>query len=180
MGRLLLRGLLLGVTFGALFGCQGVQPTPGTPVTLDSSAEASPAATSENGEELDVRLEAVDESRPEASLQTRNPFRFGQPSSAVPMVLEPAAPSLPTAAPVGGNPAASPLQPRIQLRMIGLIEASESAGRIAVLTDGTTVFHGRAGDIVEGQYRLLGIEPTSVEFESIVDSRRQVIRLSSR
>ena len=63
--------------------------------------------------------------------------------------------------------------------MIGLVEA-ETAGLIAVLTDGTAVFYGRAGDIVEGQYRVLSVEPTSVELESLSDGRRQLIRLSSR
>ncbi len=173
-----LRGLLLGVTCTGLIGCQGVQPGPSAPATLDSSANSAPAASSGSEETLDVRLEAVGESRPEASLQTRNPFRFGSPSPGGLTELEPAPLAgltpVPLAAPPGGLPA---LQPRV--RMIGLVEA-ETAGLIAVLTDGTAVFHGRAGDIVEGQYRVLSVEPTSVELESLSDGRRQLIRLSSR
>ena len=174
-----LHGLLLGVTCTALIGCQAVQPAPSSPATLDSSASSAPSASSAREETLDVRLEAVGESRPEASLQTRNPFRFGSPSPGGLTELEPGPQSVPTpvplAAPAGGLPA---VQPRV--RMIGLVEAPETVGLIAVLTDGTAVFHGRAGDIVEGQYRVVSVEPTSVELESLSDGRRQLIRLSSR
>ena len=180
MRRSHLRGLLLGVTCCTLFACQGVQPVPNTPVRLDSNADIASSATFENGERLDVLLEAVDEPRPEVWLHTRNPFRFGQASSAMPFVVEPAAPGLSATEPAAGTPIVRGKQPLVQLQMIGLIEASDSAGRIAVLTDGTHVFHGRPGDIVEGQYRLLDVQPTSVEFESLTSDHRQVIDLSPR
>ncbi len=174
-----LRALLLGVTCGALIGCQGVQPAPSSPANLDSSADST-SATSGNEEALDVRLEAVDESRPEASLQTRNPFRFGSPTSGAFTDLEPAVSTNPTPVPLAAAPGATPFQPRVRIRMIGLVEAAETVGLIAVLTDGNAVFHGRAGDIVEGRYRLESVEPTSVELVSLSDGSRQRIRLSPR
>ena len=62
--------------------------------------------------------------------------------------------------------------------MIGLVEATESATRIAILTDGDVVIHGREGEIIEGRYRILSVGPMSVEIESLQDGDRQVLRLA--
>jgi hypothetical protein len=68
--------------------------------------------------------------------------------------------------------------PPIPLRFIGLVDAPGQTARLAVLSDGRNVFHGREGDIIDGRYRIVRIGVESIEM-SYVDGRgRQTIRLS--
>jgi hypothetical protein len=69
--------------------------------------------------------------------------------------------------------------PPIPLRFIGLVDApGAQSPRLAVLSDGRNVFHGREGDIIDGRYRIVRIGVESIEM-SYVDGRgRQTIRLS--
>lgn len=131
---------------------------------------------------VDLRLELLDQERPDLGEPERNPFRFrprpaprpagraGGPSPAVA-----AAPAPVTAPPVPSGP------PPIPLRFIGLVEAPGQAGRVAILSDGRgNVFQGREGDILEGRYRVGRVSPDSLEL-SYADGRgRQVIRLSGQ
>lgn len=133
--------------------------------------------TAEGETELEVRLEALERSRPPVSLQSRNPFRFGGSTSSTPSVRDLAPPARGDEPPPT-SPSVATRVPPVRLRMIGLVDASVVAGRIAVLTDGDVVFHGREGEIVEGRYRILSVGPMSVEIESVNDGRRQVLRLS--
>ena len=164
----------------ALGACQDVQPTDRNQAAVPPGGmDPDPAADTQGEGELNVRLEAVGQPRPVAAVRTRNPFRFGQASrdsemdrGAVPRVPggdTPGPPSLPTA----------PAPPRSQIRMIGLVEGADTIGRVAVLTDRGQVFHGRAGDVVEGRYRVVVIGPDSVQLESVLDGRRQVLRLAA-
>ena len=167
----------LGFTMLTLFGCQGVQPSGGAPVTLAENVQ-NPGVVPGRQESADLglRLDKVRRSRPATLVQPRNPFRFGQtspePSSAAqrPVVSDP---------PPEASPALETVSPS-RLRLIGLVSASESAERIAVLTDGENVFHGRKGDIGEGRYRLLSVNETSVEIEFVRDGNRRLLRLAVR
>ena len=163
----------------ALGACQDVQPTAGNQAAVPSGSMNPDAAADTQGEgELNVRLEAVGQPRPVASVRTRDPFRFGQASRdsemdrGVPLVpgwgsSEP--PSSPT----------TPVAPRSEIRMIGLVEGADTIGRVAVLTDRGQVFHGRAGDVVEGRYRVVVIGPDSVQLESVHDGQRHILRLAA-
>ena len=71
-----------------------------------------------------------------------------------------------------------PQRPVARLEFVGLVDAPSSAGLIAVLTDGDVVFHGREGETVEGQYRIVSIGPTSVEIERLSASEREVLHLA--
>ena len=51
------------------------------------------------------------------------------------------------------------------LVLIGVIEAPASAGRVAVLTDGDAVYHGRVGDMLGEYARIVSITPPSIELE---------------
>ena len=158
-------------------GCQDVQPGSTLDAPIEQTGMSPGSPTDRGGEtELEVRLEAIDRARPPVALQPRNPFRFGGSSSMTPSVRD-LAPSPPAGEP---PPPFSSVDvgPRVQLRMIGLVDAPETAGRIAVLTDGDVVLHGREGEIVEGRYRILSIGPVSVEIEWVRDGRRQVLRLA--
>lgn len=64
------------------------------------------------------------------------------------------------------------------MRFIGLLEATEHAEKIAVLTDGRGIYHGREGDIIEGRYRILKIGVESVDVAYLDGRGRQTIRLS--
>jgi len=157
-----------------LVGCQDVQPGS----TLDAAlAQTDMSGAEETDTEsemtLELHLEALQQSRPDVLLQARNPFGFG--SSAVenrewevaPLPVSPDPP-----------PMSLPIVPQVRLRMIGLVEATLAAARIAVLTDGDVVLHGQVGDVVDGRYRIIDMTSTSVEIESISDGSRQVLRLA--
>ena len=165
--------LCLTVLIGA--GCHDVQPGSTLDAPIEQTGMSPSAETDTEGEtELQLRLEAVDRSRPEVSLQPRDPFRFGGSTSITPAGRD-------LAPPPSTDELLFPsvtVTPGVQLRMIGLVDASETAGRIAVLTDGDVVFHGREGEIVEGRHRILSVGPMSVEIESVHDGRRQVLRLA--
>ena len=66
-----------------------------------------------------------------------------------------------------------------RLRYIGLVDASVSIGKIAVLSDGEVVFHGRQGDVLDGRFRILSIGLDQLEVESLVDGDRQALFLNS-
>ena len=155
-----MNGLLGAVIFLllALGACQDVQPTAGNQAAAPSAAPSGrmnpDAAADTQGEgELNVRLEAVGQPRPVASVRTRDPFRFGQAvrdsemDRGVPVVPG-WGPAEPLSSPT------TPVPPRSEIRMIGLVEGEDTIGRVAVLTDRGQVFHGRAGDVVEGSWAL--------------------------
>lgn len=176
VGRLGAIGLLLV----AIGGCQDAQPREeASGQAAQTGMDAGSAAdTSEDGV-LEVRLGAIGGSRPTASMRPRDPFAFGQGSrgagagpggvSRVPVIE----------APSTGPIAVAPVRPRVRIQMIGLVEGAETTGRIAVLTDGDHVFHGRAGEIVEGRYRVIMVGPDSVQLESVHDGQIQTLRLAA-
>jgi len=157
--------------------CQDVQPdsTLDTPIEQTGMGPGAPA-NREGEPELEVRLEAIDRARPAVSLQPRNPFRFGGSSSIMPSVLDLSPP--PSAGELSSAFPSVDVGSSVRLRIIGLVDAPGTAGRIAVLTDGDVVLHGREGEIVEGRYLILSIGLVSVEIEWVHDGRRQVLRLS--
>jgi hypothetical protein len=63
------------------------------------------------------------------------------------------------------------------LKFIGIVEA-EAVGRVAALSDGRNVFHGRPGDIIEGRYRIVRIGTESIVLEYVDTGVQQTIRLS--
>jgi hypothetical protein len=124
----------------------------------------------------DVRLDALDAERPRPESRERNPFRF-----------KPSAPPPPPAVPPGvirpgvdaaPPPSGPPPPPPIGLKFIGIVEALGQAQKIAVLSDGRNVFHGREGDIIEGRYRILRIGAESLEIAYADGRGRQTIRLT--
>ncbi len=133
-----------------------------------------------------IRLKALAEARPEPLAGGRNLFQFGsapaRPTGApggggglAPPAPPGLRPGLPT--PGGARPAAAPAPP-IPLKFIGIVDAPGRTGRIAVLSDGRGVFHGREGDIIEGRYRILHIGVESIEMAYLDGTGRQMIRLT--
>jgi hypothetical protein len=126
----------------------------------------------------DVRLDALRTTTSEAPKVTRNPFRFYQPPPPpAPKVERPPEPAF-VAPPVPTGP---PPPPPITLRFIGLIEAPQRSGRVALLSDGRGgLMNGREGDIIEGRYRVLRVGTDSIDLAYTDGRGRQTIRLSGQ
>jgi hypothetical protein len=143
----------------------------GEPAPSRQSGElSSEAAALVTGLQID-RLEAAGSVGP---IVRRNLFRFdeGGPTGAPRPAASPRAPATP--APGLGFPAAdAPLA----FALIGIVETPSGAARVAVLSDGRGVYHGTAGDIIEGQFRIVRVDTESVEMARLDDGVRRVIRL---
>ena len=126
---------------------------------------------------LDLRLDALLGGAPEPGGRARNPFRF---TRAAPRPL------MPAAGVSGGNPAITPggvdgwrlAAAADAVRFLGVLEAPESVGRVAVVTDGAGVYHGRVGDVVGGRYRIVAIDRTAMMLERVEDGERMTLERS--
>ena len=75
------------------------------------------------------------------------------------------------------GPPRPPPPPPIPYRFIGVLTGVPGQGRIAVLTDGRSVVHGRVNDIIEGRYRIVQvIGEESLQIEHYDGRGRQTIR----
>ena len=169
--------LAVAVAVGGAAGCRGPLAEP--PDRIDSAGmRGGPPADTVQESDLDVRLDVLAGRRPARVVSGRNPFRFGS------VALEPS----PSASATGPGAEASPetpletpraaaAEPAARLRFIGIVDAPESAGLIAVLADGSDVFQGRVGDTVDGRYRIAGIARDTVEIERLISGGREVLRL---
>jgi hypothetical protein len=59
-----------------------------------------------------------------------------------------------------------------------MVESAPGAAKIAILSDGRNVVHGREGDIIEGRYRILRIGAESIEMAYVDGRGRQTLRLT--
>jgi hypothetical protein len=164
--------LLLVLAASASASVAQTRATP--PRTGRGAARPAPPVT-------DVKLDVL-KSRPTAlPAAARNPFRFNEAPvrvAASPRVRAPEPPPLPPG-PVG--PPLPPPLPPIQLRFIGLIEAPQRAGRVALLSDGKGgLMNGREGDVIEGRYRVLRVGADSLDLAYADGRGRQTIRLSGQ
>jgi hypothetical protein len=133
------------------------------------------AQTAIDPNELKVRLEALEASRPMPGEEERNPFRFKPkppppppPSEARPA---PGGPELPS----GPPPPPAPLP--INLKFMGIV-VRQDGRQVAQLSDcrGGT-FQVLEGGIVDGRYRLVKIGFESIVIEYLDGKGRQTIRL---
>lgn len=176
------RQLLLGAIAGvlALVLYRAWPATSSGPVP-SSNRQGTLAKTAQNGAAVpatpDVHLEALASERPKPEPSERNLFRFRTksppPPPSAPRVAQPVAPAAPA---VASGP---PPPPPITLKFIGIVEATEHAQKIAILSDGRNVpFYGREGDIIEGRYRILKIGVESIDIAYVDGRGRQTIRLT--
>lgn len=143
-------------------------------------AQARPAATGAT-QPVQVGLDRLKAERPAPANAGRNPFRFGTAPAPPPA----AGPSSPATAPGGMGPVVAmptgplppPPPPPIPFKFIGLLTPAPG-DKVAVLSDGRTVVHGRAGDVIEGRYRLLSVADEAVQMEYLDGRGRRTIRLS--
>jgi hypothetical protein len=154
----------------------------GAPAQPDAGPATAPQATPVDPSALDVRLDRLTAERKEPEETGRDPFSLRPP---------PPPPAPPPPPPVNrpnavtgtpgeadpGEPPPPPPPPPITLKFIGVV-TRETKVKIAVLSDGRFVFHGREGDIIEGRYRVVRIGEESVQMEYVDGRGRQTIRLS--
>lgn len=184
------RPLLLGalaaavVLFVAWWSLSGPPAPAAQPAARPRTPAAAPGQETVKPEELaalDVRLEALAGSRPEAGGGGRNPFRFYTPPSPPAPPAQAVRPA-PAAPPVEGPaaPAGPPAPPPITLKYIGLMEGVPGQGKVAAFSDCRTTMHGREGEIIAGQYRLVRIGVESVVVEYVDGRGRTTIRMSGQ
>ena len=127
----------------------------------------------------EVHLEALEQERPKPSEVERDLFRFKPRASPVPPPAPPTTARPPVPIAPSGPPPPPPVPP-IALKFIGVLEAPDSARRVAVLSDARGVYHGLEGDIIEGRYRILKIGTESIDLAYADGRGRQTIRLSGQ
>jgi hypothetical protein len=142
---------------------------------------ARPQTAAPESEDMKVRLDELKRSRPAAEGgSNRNPFRFYTPPPPPPPAPGPAAKPAPAAAEGPPVPAGPPPPPPIPLKYIGLIEGVPGQGKVAAFSDCRTTMHGREGEIIGGQYRLVRIGVESVVLEYLDGRGRTTIRMSGQ
>ena len=168
----------------AVAGCQtpaSPPARPGQPAGPIGPATGAPGP----GSVQPLRLDEVVPAHPRPVETGRNPFRFGSRLPVTPPgpgPITPPGPGLgdpdPESLAGGPSPDTLTLSEGVQLRFIGIVEAPDSVGTVAVLSDGRSVYHGRQDDIIEGRYRIVRIGVESIEIEVLDGGRRRTLRLS--
>jgi len=152
----------------------GSAPMPAHAPAASAATQATPAGT--NHPFAGVNLDALQGERPEPEASTRNPFRF-KPAPPPPPPQPTAWTKVPTPETVASGPPPPPPLPRIALKYIGdMADPRKPGGRIAILSDGRSVYHGREGEVVEGRYQILKIGVESVDLAYLDGRGRQTIR----
>ena len=174
-----IRLMLAVLAAAASGGCFDASTAPAGNRPAAAEAPRGAAAATVEDARLELRLDALAAPRPQRRVGERNPFQFAgrgaadaAAAGAAPAAGQPHAPgAVPDrpAAPAGGGETPSPL------RFIALADAPRSAGLIAVLSDGDTVFHGRVGDTIDGRYRIMSIGTDSAEIALLETGERQVL-----
>ncbi len=131
-----------------------------------------------------VRLEALEASRPGLAEGSRNPFRFRPPPApprpTPPPIAPPGAGAGSAAGPGRGGLPAGAGAPPIALKFIGIVDAPTQGGKVAVLSDGRSVFQGHEGDAIDGRFQIVRIGVESVEMSYLDGRGRQTIRLTGQ
>jgi hypothetical protein len=154
-------------------------PAAGNPVASTPAAQPR-GAKGQLGPVEDVKLAKLEQQWPAPGDSRRNPFTMA-PTPPPPSAPSAAAskPDAPAAPPVPPGPPPPPPIPPITLKFIGVI-SSDSAGKIAGLSDGKFVYRGREGQTIEGRYRIVKIGEESIQIEYLNGTGRQTIRLSGK
>ena len=174
--------VLLGVLVAAFlamkfFGSAGPSQPASTPRRPPQAAlTAATPATAGRGPQnavvdpasLDVRLESLAEPRPVEGGAERNPFRFRPPPPPPPPPTPPKPTGPPPPAPEVGPPPPPP-PPPITVKFIGVID-KEDGTKLAIFTDcsaGRRQSVAREGGTIDGRYRLVKLQTTSVIVEHL-------------
>ena len=174
--QLALLGALLAVLAGTLvYRSSGDAAPGGSPAAPAARAAASPVrAVPVTG----IRLDLLSARGGDIGAVQRNPFRF-QARPAPPPRVVPA--PVAVAPPAPAVPTGPPPPPPIPLKFIGVLDAPERVGRLAILSDSRGgVFYGKEGDTIEGRYRVMKVSTETAELAYLDGRGRQTIRLSGQ
>jgi len=166
--------VLLGVAVAGFFATRTWSGSTVTPAPSSNQAKSQKKDDARiDPEELKVRLEALEASRPEEGGSDRNPFRF-QPKAAPappPSAFKP--PPVETAP--AGPPPPPPIPP-IPLKYMGSVEKPGGV-KLAALSDcRAATFAAAEGEIVDGRYRVVKIGIESLMIEYVDGKGRQTLR----
>lgn len=136
--------------------------------------------------ELDVKIEALKQPAQEQTEVERNPFRF-QPK-APPPAPPPVAPPQNAFKPGPPGPPPPPAgPPRISLtiKFIGIVETgTDKIGAFSYFDEASrtckATFPGRAGEVLEGRYRVVSIGVESAVLEYVNGTGRETIPLNGQ
>jgi hypothetical protein len=121
-----------------------------------------------------IRLDALAKPRPTPVTRGRDPFRFrGRVETP-----QTSSPSDVAGAPTEVAPPVPEGPPPIPLRFIGVVRMAQGNQLIAVLSDGTGIYRGGEGDIIEGRYKIVRVGLDSVELAYLDGRGQQVLRPS--
>ena len=169
--------LLLAALVMALNGEPGQTGAAPPPRAADGGTASGDAPVEE------VKLDALQRTRPDLEGIQRNLFRFQpRPASPSPPSASPAAPAEPVP-PVANRsgPPAPPPPPPIPVKFIGLVDTPSLTGQVVFFSDGRgNVFSAQEGDIIEGRYKVLKVSPDAAELSYLDGRGRQTIRLSGQ
>lgn len=172
VGAVLLVGLML-----ALNGEPGQTGAVPSPRAADRGAVPGDAG---DAPVANVRLEALQRTRPDLERAQRNLFRFqARPALPGPRSAPPATPTEP--APLVAGPSGPPPPPPIPVKFIGLVDTQSPTGQVVFFSDGRGhVFSAREGDTIEGRYKVLKVSADAAELSYLDGRGRQTIRLSGQ
>jgi hypothetical protein len=149
-----------------------------TPAGSSNRAQATGATALPEAPVVDLNLERLQAGSGELAETDRDPFRF-RPKPLPPPPRPRAAPSpAPHPAEFTAPPGPPPVPP-IPVKYMGVVTVGGQ--RVAAFTDARgSVFSGKEGDIIEGQYRVLRIGLDAVELVYLDGRGRQTIRLTGQ
>jgi hypothetical protein len=137
-----------------------------TDATAATTGRGTQHAAGVDPANLDVHLESLAEPRPVEGGAERNPFRF-RPPPPPPAPTPPKPIGPPTPAPEVTPPPPPP--PPITVKFIGVID-KEDGTKLAIFTDcsaGRRQSVAREGGTIDGRYRLVKLQTTSVIVEHL-------------
>jgi hypothetical protein len=171
--QIVVLAVLLLVLAGAV-AYQLWEPGPATEGTAASNPLAGTAAGGGIEPVADVRLDLLERQPDAYKPPQRNPFRFYTPPAPAPVRRAQPPPPPP---PVPQGPIGPPPLPPIRIRYIGLIVPPDAKNLYAILRDDTTGAQStaKAGDIIDGRYRLLSVTQDAVELAYLDGRGRQRI-----
>ena len=179
----MLTGLLVVVAAVVITSGLRRQTTSNTASSSNSSTSRSVASgnrqTADSAEA--VKIEELKAARPDPGGSGRNPFQFkpraAPPPRPTPSTGQPGGPGSVEPAPAPPPPAGPP---PMGLKFIGLVDAPAQGGKLAVLSDGRSVYYGHEGDLIDGRFKIVRIGVESIEMMYADGRGRQTIRLSGQ
>jgi hypothetical protein len=133
----------------------------------------------------DVRLDQLTGRAPAVPAPGRDPFRFRQVVAESPAAVPPPPPPVRFDDPPQSVASPAAQVPPIPLRYMGWLESPRPGEGLVGIFTATPAgqgmpFFGKAGDVIEGRYRVLRVTQDSAELAHLDGRGRQTIRISGQ